>query len=554
MNDVFDKKHNLSRGPSDISNSSIELTDQQAEIHRNLESIGPEIAAYYLDGIRILQDKNLETAASLLAHVAREIDGGLRNILSIGKKEELKFVIRIPDNETLVCEKGKEGTLKFTVNAPGKVKVSYNRIGKHKDSILQSLGIDDPSSLAERWIKVTKRFAEFAHRHGAWKSPRRREDFEPLWSEFEDVLANLVGNYLNLLSKVVGRILEYEKPTEEMRGVLPYLLQSEARRKYFFSKLEFVEWLEPLKDDGWFDPDRNPMPQESSEQPGYYYSSRWHELEYVVKISTHPERSVDILVDIVNAITDESREWTDNGRTDLDIVKIIGTLPIEKIEPQHIAFMGASLKSSQKYGLMDQEIGQIILPKLLNGGKRELTLMLLSTILEAKLVDREIRSVMDDYWLEDALKKYGHAIANLCSIDAAQIALTQIRTLAAEDSSVFHFIHPVENDLSRLSRADYTELIVRFTSSILKSAEPASIKETIQGLLQESHIIIKRVAVRTITDHYSDLKPLFWGWEGNPLDEIELEPEVSQLIQANSHTFNEDEMEQILQWIESTQY
>ena len=81
-----------------------------------------------------------------------------------------------------------------------------------------------------------------------------------------------------------------------------------------------------------------------------------------------------------------------------------------------------------------------------------------------------------------------------------------------------------------------------------------SITETIQSLLQEPHIIIRRIAVRAITDHYSNLKHLFWKWEGNPLDEIGLEPEVSQLIQANSHTFNEDEMEQILQWIESIQY
>ena len=98
------------------------------------------------------------------------------------------------------------------------------------------------------------------------------------------------------------------------------------------------------------------------------------------------------------------------------------------------------------------------------------------------------------------------------------------------------------------------ELIVSFTSSIFQSAEPVSITEIIQSLLQERYVIIKRIALKAITHHYGDLKHLFWGWEGNPLDEIGLETEISQLIQANSHTFNEDEMEQILQWIESTQY
>ena len=262
---------------------------------------------------------------------------------------------------------------------------------------------------------------------------------------------------------------------------------------------------------------------------------------------------IDILVDIVNAITDESRARIDNGRTDLDTVKIISTLPVDRIKPQYITFMGAALKSIQKYGLMDQEIGQTILPKLLEGGKRELTLVLLTIMLEIEFVDERIQPIMDEHWLEDALKKYGHAIANLCGLEAAQIALTQIRALDAENSSVFHFIHPVESDLSRLSRADYAELVVSFTCSIFQSAEPASITETIQSLLREPYIIIRRIALRAIIDHYSDLKHLFWGWAGNPLDEIGLEPEVSQLIQANSHAFNEDEMERILQWIESTQ-
>ncbi len=59
-----------------------------------------------------------------------------------------------------------------------------------------------------------------------------------------------------------------------------------------------------------------------------------------MKISTHPECPVNTLVDIVNAITDESKERIDNGRTDLETVKIIGKLPIDRIVPQHIVFIG----------------------------------------------------------------------------------------------------------------------------------------------------------------------------------------------------------------------
>ena len=555
MNNKFDKEQKASQALHESPCRGLELTKQQSEIHGNLKSIGPEIAAYYLDGLKILYGKDLEAAASFLAHAAREIDGSLRNILSIEKKEELEFVIRMPNGETLTEEKGKEGTLKFVVDAPGNVKVRYRQIGKHKPSILQSLGVDELSPLAGRWIEVTGKFYKFVHRHGAWKPPHSIADFEPTWHEFEDVLASLVGSYLNLLSKVVDRILEFEEPTEEIRGILPYLLESETRRKYFFGKLESAAWLEPLKNDRWFNPEENPALIENPEQPGNFYYPIWHALEYVAKISTHSETDISVLVNIVNSIikyTDEGRERIENDRTDLQIIKIIGTFPTDRIEPQHIAFMSTVLKSKSKYGTVDEEIDSTILPKLLDGDERELTLALLTIILEVRATDGQIRPIMDEYWLENTLKEHGQAIANLCGFEAAQIALAQIRMLTTADEFAFHFIQFVESDLSLLSHADYMELVVSFTSCVFQFAEPDNIKETVQVLLNEPHTIIKRIAVKTINHHYSDLKHLFWEWEGNPLDEIELKPEMYELIQTNSHAFSEGEMEQILQWIEST--
>lgn len=360
MNDGFDDEQDSSQIPSDVPSRGFDLSPLQRDIHRNLEAIGPEIAAYYLDGIRILQHKALETSASLLAYVAREIDGGLRDILAENIKEELEFIIRTPDNETLIYKKKREDTFEFLVDTPGTVKLTYKNIpGRHRVSILQSLGVDNPSPLAERWINVTRNFAKFTHRHGAWKSPRRREKFESVWLEFEGVLADLVGSYLNLLNRL-DRFLAYEKPTKEIRDTLPNLLKLEARRAHFFSKLESPTWLEPLREDGWFDPARNPMPQEDPDQPGAFRIPTWHALVYVAKVSTHSEISIGVLVDIVNSIInhkDDSGERIENKWTDLQIIKIIGTFPIERLESQHIAFMGIALKFAGKYGAVDQEIG-----------------------------------------------------------------------------------------------------------------------------------------------------------------------------------------------------
>ena len=556
MNDGFGDEKDSSQPLQEITSRGPELDARQRAIYQGLTSIGPEIAAYYLDGIRILQHQDLETAASLLAHVAREIDGGLRDILAEDIKEALEFEIVTPDNETLEYKKKREDTFKFSINTPGTVELTYKNIPRHRVSILQSFGIDNPSPLAERWINVTKNFAKFAHRRGAWKSPRNREEFENLWCEFESILEVLVGGSLNLLNRL-DRILEYKEPTNEIRGTLDNLLGAEARRAYFFSKLEFSAWLEPLKEDGWFNPDQNPTLQEDPDQPGNFYHPIWHALEYAAKISTHPETYVSALVDIVNTIinyTDDNGQRIKNDRTDLQTIKIIGTFPIDRIEFQHIAFMGTALKSESKYGLLDEEIGQTILPKLLNESKRELTLTLLIIMLEFESVESDIRAVMDDYWLEAALKAQTQAIANLCGIEAAQIALENIRTIAVANRFVLDFIERVESDLSHLSHPNYAELVVSFTSALFRFADPDSIERTIQSLLQDPIAIIRRIALKAITDHYNDLKHLFWTRQDNPFDDIRLEPEITQLLEIYNHTFDEGEMEQILQWIESTQH
>ena len=179
MNNGFTAEKHLSQVSPQTSEP--ELTPRQTEIYRNLKDIGPEIAAFYLDGIKILQNKELKTTANLLAHVAREIDGGLRDVLAEEREEELEFVIRTPDDKILTYEKKKEDTIKFDINTPGPVKLTYKKIAKHKPSILQSLGVDEPSPIAERWFKVTRQFNKFVHRHGPWKAPRRREEFEYLW-------------------------------------------------------------------------------------------------------------------------------------------------------------------------------------------------------------------------------------------------------------------------------------------------------------------------------------------------------------------------------------
>lgn len=48
MKNEFDKEQDLSHPPERLQNRSFEWSPRQVEIHRNLEAIGPEIAAFIL--------------------------------------------------------------------------------------------------------------------------------------------------------------------------------------------------------------------------------------------------------------------------------------------------------------------------------------------------------------------------------------------------------------------------------------------------------------------------------------------------------------------------
>ena len=590
MNDGFGEDQNLSQPLNEVASRIPELNAEQREIHQNLKNIGEGMAAFYLDGLKILHDPNLQTAASLLGHIAKEIDSGLKHLLPL--KEDVTKI-----NQMLV---GKNfgfappsilASLNLDINGlqsstpltnQDKVRIE-NRLREkelHRPeyiaSILTSLNLDIdnlPSQritscvdIAIRWIDVSTRFNDFDHQHGVGEPPRHLEEFIPLWEIFEGVLGNLVGSYLNFLFHVIDPILKHKVPTKEIKNSLPNMvkrdpLEAGPRYRYFFEQLPHRGWLEPLSNIGYFNPKYNPPPQETPDEPGYYRTPVWYALEYAVKIAnqTKNRRSgliVRTLVEIIDAIikfVDDNGERIQNDRTDLQTIKIIGTLPIAELKRLHIDFIGTVLRSERRFGLVDQEIGETILIKLLAGGKGELALTLIAIMLEVESHEPNIRTVMDDYWLETALKAQAQAIANLCGIEEAQIALEKIRSIAVANKFVLDFIERVESDISRLSHPNYAELIVSFTSALFRFAAPDSIEQTVQVLLQDPHAIIRRIALKAITDHYSNLKHLFWEWEGNPLDEIELKPEMYQLIQTNSHTFSEGEMEQILQWIESTQ-
>ena len=533
---------------SDIAieqNKTVKLTPKQLEIHKGLKSIGEEIAAFYLDGIKIFNSNELETKSYLLAHTAREIEGGLRDILVVReKKEEPK------------CQ-----------NCNQIIKRDEN---KHITEICIALNVDENNPLAKTWHEVARKFHKFAHRHGVWKEPRDTSEAEKLWSEFEDILFQLVGTYYNLLG-LVDRLLQYEKPSKEILETLSNLLQVEARFSYFFKSLNSIHWLKPLTEKGYFNPENNPKPQEVPDKPGYYTIPHWSVLDYLQNVANknmeEPNNEItNTLIEIVNSIIsyrDRNGERIDNYRTDWIVVKIISTFDLKLIDEQRIRFIGNALESSSRWNttLSARVVSDKILPKIFDNKAKELALKLVDAILQCKkghsvLGSDEYESLIKDYMLYDLLKKHREDILNLCGLEAAEVALDKINSIINEDDSQFNhiWIPTIENHPQRTFPDRYEVQLVDFVRDYFELTNPEDIRQKVKDLLNEDHSVLKRIAIHTINFHFNELNYLFWNWTDNPLSEPFLKHELYELLKKNCSSFSSDQIDKVLEWIDTKDF
>jgi hypothetical protein len=511
------------------------LSPQQLEIYTGLRNIGEEIAELYYDGCKIIQDSLLLAKSYHLGNILREIDGGLRDVLVVRPSEKCPTCQRIT--------------------------------GSHIDSVCDALGVDRTHPLATKWVEVSKGFHKYAHRQGAWKSARDAQEAIFLWNRFEEILFDLVGTYLNLLDRV-RRILGHERPTEQILGTLKNLLHVEALNSYFFRNLRSKHWLVPLKLADFFNPQNNPYPEESPDQPGYFRIPYWSVLDYAEIISREnsksPEEDItETLVEITNDIIsyrDENGKRIENDRTDWMIVRIFANLPTSVITKDHIQFIRDSLNSKWRSTLVAADIDRLLIPKLLSDKAVGLLIELIDVMLDYKKLEGghrpEYVSIMDPFWLAEALKKHKQDIARLCGIQAVQPAMKRMKLIVSEDSSRFDFITvPTTEDDAQITFPERYECqLVQFVRDMYEYCpESAAMLSDVKSLFSEEHPIFRRIVFHLINKRYTFLKAVFWESVSNPIDFMATH-EIYEMLKDHCIDLGESEIGKLLEWIDAAEY
>lgn len=359
---------------------------------------------------------------------------------------------------------------------------------------------------------------------------------------------------------------------EKIDRVLQLIKNDKAQENHLFKTLATIDnpfpLLIPLKEAGYFSPEKNPAPIEVSNQKGYFTIPHWNILDYLENVATHNSKdpsneTTKILLEIINSIINyrtDTSERIDNYRTDWFLTKIIFLLPIENIITKHIEFIKTALESKWNTTLIAHEIGKSVLPSLLKNNAKSLLLKLLIILFEYKTYNNrhsdKYISIVDKYWLKEALKTNKKNIAKLCALEAADLALAKIFEIIKKDKSQFNkiWIPTIENHPQTSFPDRYECQLVHFIRDMFELSAPDEISEIIKNLLKEEHPIFKRLALHVINFYYIDLNELFWDWTHNPLNEVLVKHELYELIKNNCTSFNKPQIDVILKWIEEKDY
>jgi hypothetical protein len=274
-----------------------ELEDYQSKIYNGLKTIGEEIASFYLDGVRLVKDDKYLSKAYLIAHIAREIDGGLREILAPKDiKEKLQKTMTFEDE--------------------------HKEIKGHVASILVALDSEKDMPLTKEYINVSMNFVKFAHRSGAYKKPRNPEEIIKLWKRYELILLKLFGDYINQL-KHLDRILKFDIPSEYILETLPNFFTDESKKIHFFENLKNTNWFKPMYEKGFF----NAYTIEKNKH--------WRAITYLTFVSEEihqkkiNSKNSKYIVDLIFKLTNSNNyeDYSDDIRLWYFLFKILSNLP-----------------------------------------------------------------------------------------------------------------------------------------------------------------------------------------------------------------------------------
>lgn len=419
-------------------------SERQKKIYKGLKKVGGEAAGFFKSALTCYYDESFPNKVSFLAHAAREIDGGIRDIFSF----------------KMAKKKGAHSLIKKS----------------HINSILAVLKAEERDVLAKEWHSISKKLHKYAHRHGIWKQPRRFEEFESLWDRYEEILLKLVGSFYAIINRI-DILMQIGEINETACGVLLNLIRVKPYEEYFSRNVKNLNWFLPLLRNNVFQPNNIQFDDKGN-------ALFWNVLPYLEQVSLQikslgseeqTKYSKELVKIIDNTVNYSLKLKREKGKKKINhfhiwwfFVKIINNIPTELIVRENLF----NVEQFRKwlFEFMDPEmsgdlavidITEKLLPKFLdNKGTVEFAEDIINIITSIKkggrktpFLDRNEALLVysfSSYWIHDAFKKHSVKIGEVCSIDTIYTLADRLR-LALEYEQQDSFIDlKIKNNIYRV--------------------------------------------------------------------------------------------------------
>ncbi len=356
----------------------------------------------------------------------------------------------------------------------------------------------------------------------------------------------------------------------KIEKVIEIIKNDNSLRRFFWDQISKttnpIIWLRPLKEENFFSPEKNPAPIEANEK-GYFTIPNWEVLGFLENVAFHISKNenslnenLDILISIINSLMEyrnSDNERTDNYKTDASIVKILSFVPVGKITSNHLNFVKESLNARWSHVLNQKEIGNTLLPHLLENNAKDLSLELLETVfMFKKESELHFDSILENYWLEETINQNIEQIKVVCGFETVELIFKIMKKKIELHNSSFSLssINSIDEVNHKNKNKEYETLLIFSLLEISKAIKSKRMKTKIRELLNEEHSIFNRIAIYLIDKNFNAFGEVFWDYPNNLLEKILARYEIVSLIENNFKSLSHENISQYLCWVKGVKY
>lgn len=348
--------------------------------------------------------------------------------------------------------------------------------------------------------------------------------------------------------------------TDKEVSFLDIIEDDEVSRRYSFQKLSGLKWFKPLEKRNFFDPNNNP----SSNQT-------WDVLNYLLNTLKSEEKIgepyLTKYLTFIQDVTKQTKPEHSNYRTWQKFAEMLPYLA-DHLDKEFVEnCIPAWLNNRFTTSIVVRELGDKLLPKLIEAGKEEAALTLLKNLLEVEKKDDSIgfekyKFVADDYWVSKFLDNQLHVISELGfnPLNIFEEKLKRVLRESDKNQDLASIIwrpaiedHEQNSDYDNKAKNVLVETIRDFLQDI--EDRDLSTEKRIQEYLESNFYLFKRIALNHLNQTWPEYKSLVSKIAHPDFFKSYCKHEYYKLLETHFDDFEEHLQNKILSIIEEfTEY